>query len=736
MFGLRRLTRLFNKRDLDPTLLSNDWLDGATASGIHVNKTTALSYAAVWRAVNMVSRDIARIPLDVYRREGDYDRSKDRGHPAGRLMRGQPNPRMTSYNFRQTMQAGVMLEGNAYAIIRRDGLGDITDLLPVPFGEIAPVIERDERGTKKLFYSWRPGSDAIVLQPDEVLHIRGLGDGLEGYSVLAHARESLGLGLAARAYGSVFFKNNARPNLVLEFPKRLSEQARRNIIGSFDSMTRGIQRAHRPVVLEDGLKMSHAVTINAADAQLLETRQFEIREIAAWFGLPAHKLGDTERTSFASLEQENLSYLHDIDGWLVNWEQECNAKLLTGKQRREESHFWEFNRSALVRVDLKTRFEAYNIAVRGGWMAFDEVRAKENDGPIPNGSGAKFVASADLVSLDSITNPVSDVGPADRSGLAARLALRQLVQNEVQKWAHTTTKWVMSKRADPREYFLRAEAIDVGGLAERLKPYKASADALGAAMSCSDISTRCCAVLSEKLLTVAECNPRELLHAATKLSRASRRPWLRKCPSYCNGVSKMDDPIRRAVLRPVDYVERAGGAPKIGGLAAVYYDGTPATEFKLFDDLVERIMPGAFDRALTEGQDVVALFNHEADNLLGRRSAGTMRLRSVAAGLHYEIDLADTRIGSDVAKMVQRGDLAGSSFAFIPRKVKYVDATDSELEVRQIEDVDLFDVGPVTYPAYNATSVESKSRWSQFKRMSAERSNRVRALSIDCKRQS
>ena len=147
---------------------------------------------------------------------------------------------------------------------------------------------------------------------------------------------------------------------------------------------------------------------------------------------------------------------------------------------------------------------------------------------------------------------------------------------------------------------------------------------------------------------------------------------------------------------------RQGSHGTLFGFASVFWDGTDGTQYRIDQYTVERILPGAFDRALREQHDARALFNHSADNLLGRVSAGTLRLSANRIGLRYEVDLADTRVGTDVAKLVERGDLSGSSFAFIPTRTTW--KTEGALEIREVRDLDLFDVGPVVFPAYEGTA--------------------------------
>lgn len=364
------------------------WGEGAEASSGHrVNRETALSYAAVWRAVNLISRDVAKLPLLVYRRQGE-GKERATAHPAYQLLKHRPNPEMTSFVVRQTMQAHVLLQGNAYAYIYRNAAGYPVEIYPLDPEHTYPVRENG-----RLWYVHSPGGSQELrrLNPVNVLHIKGLGyDGLIGYSVLTKARETLGLGLAARKYGSVFFRNDARPSVVLEHPGTLSEPARQNLRASWARMHSGVEKAHGTAVLEEGMTLK-AFSWNAEDAQLCETRQFEIREIANFFGVPPHKLGDITRTAFASLEQENQAYLDDaLDPWLVAWEEELREKLLTEDEKAEDSHAIEFLRQALVRANLEARGAFYASALTNGWMNRDEVRARENLNPLPDGEGQAF----------------------------------------------------------------------------------------------------------------------------------------------------------------------------------------------------------------------------------------------------------------------------------------------------------------------------------------------------------
>lgn len=398
------IARLFERRSIENPAVSLDdpaaWdLLGAekTSTGVRVSRRTTLGYSPFWRGVNLISRDVAKLPLFVYKRVGD-GKERDANHPAYAVLRNKPNAEMTSFIFRQVLQSHALIEGNGYAFIDRDGAGNPMELIPLDPTATYPVRENG-----RLWYVTQVGQKLRKLDPSNVLHIKGLGyDGLVGYSIIHMARESIGLGVALRDYGSRFFRANARPGVVLEHPAKISNEAAKRIRDSWNEMHSGLDNAHKTAILEEGMKLT-VMSINAKDSQLLESRQFEIREIANWFGVPPHKLGDTTRTAFASLEQENQSYLDDaLDPWLVVWEEECREKLLSEREKESDSHTVEFLRQALVRANLKDRGAFYNTALQGGWMNRDEIRARESMNPLPNGEGQKFYTPLNVTTDGSV----------------------------------------------------------------------------------------------------------------------------------------------------------------------------------------------------------------------------------------------------------------------------------------------------------------------------------------------
>jgi hypothetical protein len=215
-------------------------------------------------------------------------------------------------------------------------------------------------------------------------------DGLTGMSILDRARQSLGQAYSAQAYGNNFFKNDASGHVIIQTPHKMSPEAEKNLRESWERMRRGAGNFHRTAVLQEGVEIKQ-VSLNAKDAQLLETRKHSIADIASWFKIPSHKLGDVSRVSYSSLEQENQSYLSQaIDPWLVQMEEEFSRKLLTDRDYMSGDVFIEANRNVLLRADIQARFSAYNTALLSGFMNRDEVRALENLNEMPDSIGQSF----------------------------------------------------------------------------------------------------------------------------------------------------------------------------------------------------------------------------------------------------------------------------------------------------------------------------------------------------------
>jgi HK97 family phage portal protein len=378
-----------------------------TASGVEVNAETAMRVSAVNACVGVISSSLACMPLQLMKRVGKNTEAATE-HPLYYLLHDAPNDLQTSIEFRELMQARVCLRGNSYARVSRNGAGVVVQLDPLHPDRIAVF----ENGGKPFYaYTHRDGSREI-LNSDEMLHIRGLGpDGLMGYSPITLAREAVGLSMATEAHGARFFGNGARPGGVLEAPSNLSPEQLKKIKTDWEQAHSG-KNQNSVGVLFGGMKYN-AITMNNDDAQFLETRQFQVTDIARIFRVPPHKIADLSKATFSNIEHQAIEFVTDcMMPHIVRWEQRMNRVLLTPSERRQ--FFFKFNIDALVRGDLKTRFEAYRVGREGGWMSVNDIRDLEDKNRVEGGDG--YLQPLNFTKLGGETLPSGEPSADDPKG--------------------------------------------------------------------------------------------------------------------------------------------------------------------------------------------------------------------------------------------------------------------------------------------------------------------------------
>lgn len=353
------------------------WVQGSTEndSGVTVNESTVLTSGPVFQAVTVIAGDLAQLPIHLYRRLDDRNKERDKAHPAARLLADEPNPEILPSTFKETLMSWALLWGNGCAWIERNGRGEPTKLTP-----LRPDCTSLERGDdERLWYVYRFGGKEWRFAQENVLHIQGLGSSLWGYSVIDKAASSFGLNLALQKHGATTFKNGARPGGVIELDGRMNRDDRADFRREWDEMHRGVENAHKVAILQQGAKF-HILTVPNDAAQWLESRKFSREEVAAWFNLPPHKLGAMENSAVrANLEEQNRDYLNTtLMRWITKWQEECRRKLLTRKQFLGDTHFFRFQTAALLRADIKSRYEAYAIGRQWGWESVNDIMDKED----------------------------------------------------------------------------------------------------------------------------------------------------------------------------------------------------------------------------------------------------------------------------------------------------------------------------------------------------------------------
>ena len=368
------------------------FLFGRTTSGKPVNERTAMQTTAVYACVRILAEAVASLPLHVYEYQDDGGKKLVHDHPLYYLLHDEPNPEMTSFVFRETLMSHLLIWGNAYAQIIRDGAGRVLGMYPLLPDKME--VQRDDKGN--IYYVYSRNSDEnpmfkeygdIRLKAEDVLHIPGLGfDGLIGYSPIAMAKNAVGMTLACEEYGASFFANGANPGGVLEHPGVLKDPSK--VRESWNSVYRGVNNAHKIAVLEEGMKYQQ-IGIPPEEAQFLETRKFQINEIARLYRIPPHMIGDLDKSSFSNIEQQSLEFVkYTLDPWVIRWEQSLQRSLLLPGEKGK--YFIKLNVDGLLRGDYQSRMNGYAVGRQNGWFSANDIREMENMNPIPDEEGGNL----------------------------------------------------------------------------------------------------------------------------------------------------------------------------------------------------------------------------------------------------------------------------------------------------------------------------------------------------------
>ena len=384
---MRIFSGLFKSRDKPQNSTAGSsyrFFLGSSSSGKRVNERSAMQMTAVYSCVRILSEAVASLPLNVYRYTNNGGKEKALDNSLFHLLHDEPNPEMSSFIFREALMTHLLLWGNAYAQIIRNGKGEVVALYPLMPDRMS--VDRDKND--QIYYKYTKNNDdaptmesgSVYLSPSDVLHIPGLGfDGLVGYSPIAMAKNAIGLAIAAEEYGSKFYANGAAPSGILEHPGTLKDPAR--VRDSWNATFGGSSNSNKVAVLEEGMKYT-PISIAPNEAQFLETRKFQINEIARIFRVPPHMVGDLEKSSFSNIEQQSLEFVkYTLDPWVIRWEQALYRSLFSEEEKK--TMFFKFNVEGLLRGDYQSRMNGYATARQNGWMSANDIRELENLDRIP-----------------------------------------------------------------------------------------------------------------------------------------------------------------------------------------------------------------------------------------------------------------------------------------------------------------------------------------------------------------
>lgn len=416
-------------RALTPSPVADFWYQpiasSANTAGIRVTQETALCLSAVWRCTAIIAGSVAMLPLKIYRALPDGGKEEARRHPLWDVLHDQPNRQHTSYVFREILQTHALLRGNAFARILPGPRGVVDQLVPLhpdnvrvdvlPTGVVRYVVRRSD-GTQE------------ALSDDEIFHLPGLSDdGVSGLSVISYAAQSLGIALAQREWGASFYRQAPRPGGIAEHPAKLSGDAQKRLRQQLKDVYGGGSKVGEIMILEEGMKWHGMDTgITAEDAAYVAAVSASVQDIARWFGIPNHMLGETTKeTSWGSgIEQIGIGFVtYTLMHWLKRWEAAIKKDLIVASQ----TYFAEFELDALLRGDTKSRYEAYQVAAGGQapWMSRNEVRRRENLNPL--GGLDEMLAP---LNMGTVGEPLPAVGGQSSSRSPAALAYVQaLVQD-------------------------------------------------------------------------------------------------------------------------------------------------------------------------------------------------------------------------------------------------------------------------------------------------------------------
>ncbi|GHU77110.1 portal protein [Clostridia bacterium] len=357
---------------------------GGTSSGKTVTERSAMQTTAVYSCVKVISEAVASLPLHVYEEKPNGDTEKATRHALYNLLHLAPNAEMTAYTFIETALTHLLLWGNFYAQIVRDGRG-----FPIGLYPLLPNlmdISRDN-STKEIVYTYRSDNGEIKLSRYSILHIPGLGfDGVIGYSPIALAKNSIGMAIATEEYGAAFFKNGANPGGVLEFPGTVKDVAR--VKENWNTGYRGSDNAHKIALLEEGAKFN-PISIPPEQAQFIQTRRYELEEIARVFRVPLHLVGDLEHATFSNIEFQSMNFVKfTLIPWIRRLELGFEKSLLPPWE--QSSVFIKFSVDGLLRGAYKERMEGYSIGIQNGIYSINEVRALENMNLLSDSEGGNL----------------------------------------------------------------------------------------------------------------------------------------------------------------------------------------------------------------------------------------------------------------------------------------------------------------------------------------------------------
>lgn len=349
-----------------------------TEAGVSITAESSLRCTAVLACVRVLSESVASLPLHVYRRDGE-SRHRATEHPLYRVLHQQPNPMQTSYDWRALAMVHLLLWGNSYNEIVRDGEGNVMELWPIRPDHITLKAEGG-----RVNYEVLANGERVTLPSNQVLHLRGLStDGLVGLSPIQAARQSIGLSLAAERFGAAYFGKGSRVGGILTTPQSATPEQIKAMRQAWDSAHTGPEFVHRIAILSGEMKFE-PFKVNNEEAQFLETRQFGVEDICRIFRVPPHMVADLSKANYSNIDALDRAFVqHSLTPWLASQEQAFTTRLL--KPTEQDAYFCEHDLKGVLRGDHESRMRGYFVGIQAGIYSPNQCRQWENLNPRPDG---------------------------------------------------------------------------------------------------------------------------------------------------------------------------------------------------------------------------------------------------------------------------------------------------------------------------------------------------------------
>lgn len=426
-----------------------------------IGKDSMLTLTAVYRAIGLLATSAATIPLRVIERTPEGAKIPASSHPLYGILHDKPNPYQTAVQFREGLLVDTLIHGNGYAEIEYGRDGQVKALWPLVSRRVK--LEIDWNRPDPLRYRVNMiDTTPVYLRFEQVLHVKGMGDGFRGVSPLEMFRRSLAVGVAAEQFGESFFTQGANPKVAITHPGVLGDETYDRLSKQLASTWGGMSNAHRAVLLEEGMK-AERIQLAPEEAQFIQTRRLTVAEVARIYGVPPHMLADLEKATYSNVEHQGIEFVtHGLRPWLVRLESEINNRLFLPRDRQR--FFAEHVVEGLLRGDTVQRFSAYATARQWGWMSVNDILKLENQSPIAGGDiylsplnmvPSEAYAGGGIPSLDERAQPKQIESRAEQS-------LDKLQRRKIQT----------SMRSALHDVYRRIIAREIGDLRKKMGTLK------------------------------------------------------------------------------------------------------------------------------------------------------------------------------------------------------------------------------------------------------------------------